>query len=145
MTSFQSDKRRTARRAALLLLMLFPVGAIAAPREPAVKSADDLVLVTTNRLADLQQENEALHRENELLSQENKVLRKEIAKRNQTIEKNRHAKAPAPKEETAESKREEYWLSPSGKRHNSRCRYFQLGNGKPCQKDDGVPCKICGG
>jgi hypothetical protein len=38
-----------------------------------------------------------------------------------------------------------YWLSNTGKRHNSRCRYFRNCNGRPCGKNDGVACKICGG
>lgn len=33
--------------------------------------------------------------------------------------------------------------SSTGKRHNSRCRYY--GSGKPCGPTDGVACKICGG
>lgn len=34
-------------------------------------------------------------------------------------------------------------ISSTGKRHNSRCRYY--GSGKPCGATDGVACKICGG
>ncbi len=34
-------------------------------------------------------------------------------------------------------------MSSTGKRHNSRCRYFQ--SGRPCAPTDGVACKICGG
>lgn len=36
-----------------------------------------------------------------------------------------------------------YSLSSTGKRHNSRCRFY--GGGKPCGVTDGVACKICGG
>jgi hypothetical protein len=36
-----------------------------------------------------------------------------------------------------------YTVSSTGKRHNSRCRYF--GSGRPAGPNDGVPCKICGG
>jgi hypothetical protein len=36
-----------------------------------------------------------------------------------------------------------YSRSSTGKRHNSRCRYYTPGN--PCGPSDGVPCKICGG
>ncbi len=39
-----------------------------------------------------------------------------------------------------------FWMtSSSRKRHNSSCRYFQNSNGGPCEPDDGIPCKICGG
>lgn len=36
-----------------------------------------------------------------------------------------------------------YTISSTGKRHNSRCRYF--GSGRPCGSTDGIACKICGG
>ena len=36
-----------------------------------------------------------------------------------------------------------YTISSTGKRHNSRCRYY--GSGRPCGPTDGIPCKICGG
>lgn len=38
----------------------------------------------------------------------------------------------------------EYRLSDSGKRHNSRCRFFNSA-GRPCTANDGVACKVCGG
>ena len=38
-----------------------------------------------------------------------------------------------------------YWLSRTGKRHNSHCRYYKTTAGRPCGPDEGVPCKICGG
>ena len=39
----------------------------------------------------------------------------------------------------------EWWLSSSGKRHNSGCRYYKTSKGRACGADDGVPCKVCGG
>lgn len=36
-----------------------------------------------------------------------------------------------------------YSRSSTGKRHNSRCRYYTPGS--PCGPNDGVACKICGG
>jgi len=39
-----------------------------------------------------------------------------------------------------------YWLTiKSGIRHNSKCRYFHNSNGRPCTKDEGRACKLCGG
>lgn len=39
-----------------------------------------------------------------------------------------------------------YWMTiSSGKRHNSSCRYYHNSNGRTCTKDEGIPCKICGG
>ena len=37
-----------------------------------------------------------------------------------------------------------YKLSSTGKRHNSRCRYFNSA-GRACSATEGVACKICGG
>ncbi len=36
-----------------------------------------------------------------------------------------------------------YSISSSGKRHNSRCRYYNPGF--PCAPTQGVACKVCGG
>jgi len=39
-----------------------------------------------------------------------------------------------------------HWLTTSSrKRHNKSCRYYEHSNGRPCRKDEGIPCKICGG
>ena len=38
-----------------------------------------------------------------------------------------------------------YWLSTSGKRHNSKCRYYKKSKGIPCGSKDGTACKACGG
>jgi hypothetical protein len=39
----------------------------------------------------------------------------------------------------------DYWISSTGKRHNSRCRYYGTGNGHKASASEGVACKICGG
>jgi cell shape-determining protein MreC len=36
-----------------------------------------------------------------------------------------------------------FTISSTGKRHNSRCRYY--GSGRPCGPTDGIACKVCGG
>ena len=38
-----------------------------------------------------------------------------------------------------------YWLSKSGVRHNSNCKWYQHCAGGPCGAGDGRACKICGG
>lgn len=38
-----------------------------------------------------------------------------------------------------------YWLSSTGKRHNSSCRYYKSSKGHACGPKDGVACKSCGG
>src|ERR1041384_7629277 len=45
----------------------------------------------------------------------------------------------------SESQAEEYRISASGLRHNSRCRYFNVSGTRSCGPDDGRPCRICGG
>jgi len=37
------------------------------------------------------------------------------------------------------------WISDSGKRHNSRCRYYHNCKGRAGGPTEGVACKICGG
>lgn len=37
-----------------------------------------------------------------------------------------------------------YRISSTGKRHNSRCRYYSS-NGRACTANEGVACKVCGG
>lgn len=39
----------------------------------------------------------------------------------------------------------EYWISSTGKRHNSSCRYFKNCKGRLGDKDTGIACRICGG
>lgn len=38
-----------------------------------------------------------------------------------------------------------YWISSTGKRHNSNCRYFKTSKGAPGSAGQGTACKICGG
>ena len=38
-----------------------------------------------------------------------------------------------------------YWISSTGKRHNSRCRYYGTGKGRSGSATEGQACKICGG
>jgi len=39
-----------------------------------------------------------------------------------------------------------HWITvKSGVRHNSKCRYFEKSKGRPCTKDEGRACKLCGG
>ena len=39
-----------------------------------------------------------------------------------------------------------WWLlTNSNKRHNRKCENYRKTRGYPCCKDEGVPCKKCGG
>jgi len=52
--------------------------------------------------------------------------------------------SPARSDATAE-KGGGYWMSSSGKRHNSSCRDYGSGKGRSCGEKEGTPCKVCGG
>lgn len=53
--------------------------------------------------------------------------------------------ATRPRVTEEDSEGGEYWLSSTGKRHNSSCRYYKSSKGRPCGAKDGVACKTCGG
>ena len=39
-----------------------------------------------------------------------------------------------------------FWLTTGSKcRHNSKCRYYKMGRGRPCDRTEGRPCRKCGG
>ena len=81
------------------------------------------------------------------LREENANLRKEQATRAQTtpqVAPMAPAGQVAPKLAAPAEAGLSYKLSNSGKRHNSRCRYFNS-DGRACTATDGVACKICGG
>lgn len=49
-------------------------------------------------------------------------------------------------EPSAQQAEQTCWItSSSSKRHNSSCRYYKNSKGRVCAKDEGIPCKICGG
>ena len=75
------------------------------------------------------------------LREENAALRKSgLAKPSTDAPSQKKASKPSPTGEAGIS----YKLSKSGKRHNSRCRYFESA-GDACGPNDGQACKICGG
>jgi len=39
----------------------------------------------------------------------------------------------------------DYLMTLDKKRHNEKCRYYQIFKGSPCGPDEGEPCPICGG
>jgi hypothetical protein len=75
------------------------------------------------------------------LREENANLRKsELANPSKATPSPKEALKPAPTAEAGVT----YKLSKTGKRHNSRCRYFSSA-GDGCGPNDGEPCKVCGG
>lgn len=101
---------------------------------------------------------ESLRKENELLRKENQALRRQVvalrsrlgtSTAERAASEVRGEKGAAVDEEAEKVKpdneNDEHWLSGSGKRHNSSCRYFKTGNGRICTESEGVPCRVCGG
>ncbi|WAC18690.1 hypothetical protein OVA24_15780 [Luteolibacter sp. SL250] len=70
------------------------------------------------------------------LQAENALLRKQLA------EPETAKPAEAPAKILPDGAR---WISTTGKRHNSSCRYFGQGKGRAGKQGEGVPCKVCGG
>ena len=53
-------------------------------------------------------------------------------------------KPEAPAVVSADENPSGFWLSTSSnKRHTSSCRYFKKSNGRFCEPNEGIPCKIC--
>lgn len=55
------------------------------------------------------------------------------------------AQAPATRAQAADQTALHWITLSSGKRHNSRCRWFGTTHGRPCGADEGTPCLKCGG
>jgi len=54
--------------------------------------------------------------------------------------------SPAPAVSNTQSQELSHWITTSsGKRHNSRCRWYQNSKGSSCRADEGVACLSCGG
>jgi Tfp pilus assembly protein PilN len=110
---------------------------------------------TTNSVAELQQQVQKLKAENESLKQENQVLRKLVFEKQNQPQTTAQPQTTTPvvprasyQQPTsgASTAQQGYWMTTSsGKRHNSSCRYYGTTKGRPCSKDEGIPCKICGG
>ncbi len=100
---------------------------------------------------------DALEKENELLRKENQALRRQVVALRTRLGTSEAEKAgadakkegkdldSAAKDVKPDKENDEHWLSGSGRRHNSSCRYFKTGNGRLCTEKEGSPCKVCGG
>lgn len=100
---------------------------------------------------------DALEKENELLRKENQALRRQVVALRTRLGTSEAEKAgavakkegkdldAAARDVKPDKENDEHWLSGSGRRHNSSCRYFKTGNGRLCTEKEGSPCKVCGG
>ena len=93
-----------------------------------------------------------LRAENEALRKENQMLRRELVRQRGGAPVIDLDKAQEPKEVEGAAVNGKatddggYWLAnKSMKRHNSKCRYYKMGKGRPCKPDEGTACKKCGG
>ena len=120
--------------------------------ESEVKQADELE-TSTSAAAKIK----ALEREHELLRKENQALRRQVVALRTRIGSSEAEKAgvdakgkgealdAAASKVKPDKENDEHWLTGSGRRHNSSCRYFKTGNGRLCTEKEGTPCKVCGG
>ena len=138
---------------ALLAIVCFSVTALLAAEPKARQDSGSEATPTDPVAAKI----ETLEKENELLRKENQALRRQVvALRSRLgtseaekagIEANNNGKDLDTKAKNIkpDTENDEHWLSGSGKRHNSSCRYFKTGNGRLCTEKEGTPCKVCGG
>ena len=141
---------KTAVQVILAAIATFPLLAA----EPKARQDTELEVPSADPVAE---KIEALVKENELLRKENQALRRQVVALRSRLGTSEAEKAGAAakdkgKDLDAEAKdvkpdkeNDEHWLSGSGKRHNSSCRYFKTGNGRLCTEKEGSPCKVCGG
>ena len=95
---------------------------------------------------------EELVKENLALKRENQALRRELVRQRGgepaiDLSRVREKKGVAGEETNGKATDDGgHWLSSEKqRRHNSKCKYYKLGRGRPCRKDEGTPCKRCGG
>lgn len=101
---------------------------------------------TTTNVKELQEEVARLKSENEALRRENQRLRAQLVERGPEASSASVQSSQTAGKDTAQEASGEYWLTTSSKkRHNSKCRYYKKSKGRPCGKEEGAPCKSCGG
>ena len=95
---------------------------------------------------------EELVKENLALKRENQALRRELVRQRGgepaiDLSRVREKKGVAGEETNGKATDDGgHWLSSEKqRRHKSKCKDYKLGRGRPCRKDEGTPCKRCGG
>lgn len=130
------------KRMFLILCVIMPIILNSAEISIDTKSNNNSKSIET--VAQLKQELNDVRKENEALRAENQKLRTELVKKSksQNVESNDITLQGA----SSAAIEGGYWISTSSKkRHNSKCRYFKTSKGRIGTKEEGVPCKICGG
>ncbi len=138
-----------------LLICCLLGGAILIGAEPEIKPEPVPSVPDTPTAAE--EKTAALEKENELLRKENQALRRQVVALRSRLGGAEAEKAAVDARKGGEAldkeavkvdpdkENNEHWLSGSGRRHNSSCRYFKTGNGRLCTEKEGTPCKVCGG
>lgn len=119
-----------------------PVAPVSTSDADASPSIPSVPVVGNDSEKDLSKENETLRRENQKLRRE-LVRQKEgepvIDMSGKHVDQKKSEQSDRIVDDGG------WWLSSTGKRHNSKCRYYKTGKGRPCEKADGTACKKCGG
>ena len=130
------------KRMSLILCVIMPIVLNSADISIDMQSNNNTK--STETVVQLKQELSEVRKENEALRAENQKLRTELVKKSksQNVESNDMTLQGA----SSAAIEGGYWISTSSKkRHNSKCRYFKTSKGRIGTKEEGVPCKICGG
>ena len=88
----------------------------------------------------------SIKEKNEQLAAENRLLRRMLVEgtsQQGNAPTNKAALRPTVSRISTNSA--DYWITLDKKRHNKKCRYYQIFKGRPCGPDEGEPCPICGG
>lgn len=135
------------------------VGKVAGIKDDAVNLVTDygVVSIPVAKIAEESRKSLNIAEENDTTKLKNRIIELEalvasLREENATLRKGGIAApsnaAPSQKASAVPNQTQEagvtYKLSKTGKRHNSRCRYFGSA-GDACGPNDGEPCKVCGG
>lgn len=122
------------RRSALFPVMLMALAtALPMAANPSVSAPDKENERLRNRITELETLVERLRMENAAL------------RRQPPVETKKPAAGPAPEAGGKKPDDSGFWISNTGKRHNSGCYNFGKTRGRAGSGDEGVACKICGG
>ncbi|PYK96476.1 MAG: hypothetical protein DME19_19585 [Verrucomicrobia bacterium] len=124
--------------------------------EPARPAADnqearDELQKIRDGISQLREENAKLKEENAQLRKENQQLRRLLAEKdegNVTLTPTTNSVSGVQTNQggaETEIQLTHWFTTSSGKRHNSRCRYFKTTEGRLCGPEEGKACKLCGG